>query len=113
LAVSKEDWKLHKAANRLGHFKGTSEKASTSRFSQIPGEEVNQWRPCECMSDPQNRSNCAHLSRRDGVCIACGDCLHEIVLNGACYFCGADETEVAAKPQAKSDFVPKDRLRRR
>ena len=60
------------------------------------------------------RADCPHLERVEGVCVACGHCLHELILNRACYHCGAtdlDPAELSRKPA--SDVVPADRLRRR
>ena len=33
-------------------------------------------------------TDCPHTERHDGRCVACGDCLHEVILNGACFICG-------------------------
>ena len=41
---------------------------------------------------------CAHTERVEGVCTACGDCLHEVILNGACFLCGTTELEMAKRP---------------
>jgi hypothetical protein len=38
-------------------------------------------------------------------------CLHEAVLNGACYYCGEVDPEVTVRP-AETPVVPADRLRR-
>lgn len=45
------------------------------------------------------------------MCRLCGDCLHEIILNGACYLCGATGIRVTIKETP--DVVPADRLLRR
>lgn len=37
---------------------------------------------------------CTHEHREEGVCVACGDCLHEVVLNGACFLCGSTDLKV-------------------
>ena len=39
---------------------------------------------------------CAHLERVDGICTACGHCLHELILNGACFYCGTTEIDPVA-----------------
>jgi hypothetical protein len=39
----------------------------------------------------------------DGVCTQCGDCAHDIVLNGACLACGTtalDPIAMSPKPPA-------------
>lgn len=57
---------------------------------------------------------CRHEHRDDrGICAACGDCLHEIVLNGACLYCGSTDLDPIARSPKKEPFVPADRLRRR
>ena len=58
-------------------------------------------------------TSCPHTERKDGVCPACGDCLHAVILNGACYYCG--ETDLAPRvepPASDRDIVPADRLKR-
>lgn len=57
-------------------------------------------------------AGCAHPKVSESRCQACGDCLHEVVLNGACYYCGARDIEVTVKEPA-DPVVPADRLRRR
>lgn len=55
---------------------------------------------------------CAHAERVDGICTACGDCLHELILNGACYYCGTSDLDPIAlsnKPVAPT-LIPADRL---
>lgn len=57
---------------------------------------------------------CAHLRRTDGVCDACGDCVHEVVLNGACFFCESTELDgVALSPKPADELVPVERLVRK
>ncbi|WP_428262223.1 hypothetical protein [Haliangium sp.] len=57
---------------------------------------------------------CEHAERRDGVCARCGHCLHELILNGACYYCGSTELDgVALSPKPTPALVPVDRLLRR
>ncbi len=57
-------------------------------------------------------TECTHEHRSDeGLCPDCGDCTHEIVLNGACYACGT--TDVKPKPKPRSELIPPDRLRKR
>ena len=54
---------------------------------------------------------CTHSERRDGVCIACGDCLHEVILNGACYYCGTTDLDPVALSPKK--VIPPERLVRK
>ncbi|HWM85647.1 MAG TPA: hypothetical protein VNO33_07410 [Kofleriaceae bacterium] len=46
----------------------------------------------------------------------CGACAHEVVLNGACYFCGATALEITVKPVVRAGgeavLIPAERLRR-
>ena len=55
---------------------------------------------------------CRHFEVVDSVCAACGACLHEIVLNGACYYCGAEGVVVTNKPEPADPVVPLARLRK-
>jgi hypothetical protein len=47
-------------------------------------------------------TECRHLTRDDrGICLACGHCLHDVILNGACVYCGStdiDPKAVSPKP---------------
>jgi hypothetical protein len=36
------------------------------------------------------------VERVDGICVACKHCLHELVLNGACYYCGETDLDPVA-----------------
>jgi hypothetical protein len=56
---------------------------------------------------------CDHPDVVDGRCAACGCCLHEVVLNRVCYFCGEVDPPVTVKPEPASPVVSADRLRRR
>jgi DNA polymerase II large subunit len=57
---------------------------------------------------------CSHSAPvAEGRCTACGDCLHDIVLNGVCYHCGASDIQVTVKPIADAPVIPATRLRRR
>ena len=42
-------------------------------------------------------TDCPHHERVEGVCTTCGHCLHEVILNGACFLCGTTELEVRKK----------------
>jgi hypothetical protein len=54
---------------------------------------------------------CAHAERDDrGICTACGHCLHDVILNGACVYCGSTDLDpVKVSPKT---VVPVDRLKR-
>ncbi len=54
---------------------------------------------------------CPHAERDvRGGCTACGHCLHGVILNGACVYCGATEIDpVAVSPKV----IPVDRLTRK
>jgi hypothetical protein len=56
---------------------------------------------------------CKHPEHEVGPCPVCGACAHELVLNGACYYCGATDLVIDHKKDAPSDFVPVESLRRR
>ena len=47
---------------------------------------------------------CTHAERDEGKCPRCGRCEHELVLNGACYYCGETDLQLTIKPAA-SDLV--------
>ncbi len=34
------------------------------------------------------RADCPHPDRLEGVCVVCGHCVHELILNAACFYCG-------------------------
>ena len=57
---------------------------------------------------------CNHPARDDrGICTTCGDCLHDVVLNGVCVYCGSkdiDPRKASPKPPAlipATDLVKK------
>jgi len=56
---------------------------------------------------------CDHPDVVEGRCSRCGACLHEVVVNRVCYFCGAIDPVVTVKPPAPAPVVPATRLRRR
>ena len=65
------------------------------------------------MTDPA-RTPCPHTERREGVCVSCGDCLHEVVLNGACFLCGTTELDpIAMSPKSLSRVIAADQLVRK
>ena len=56
---------------------------------------------------------CPHTVREEGVCVACGDCIHEIVLNGACLACGSTDLDRIARSPRPELVVPVERLTRK
>lgn len=58
---------------------------------------------------------CPHVERIDGVCAACGDCLHDVVLNGACFYCGSTDLDPVAMSPKKlpPELIPAARLTRK
>jgi hypothetical protein len=56
-------------------------------------------------------SDCPHTERHEGVCAACGDCLHEVILNGACFLCGTTDLDpIALSPKKPPTLIPASRL---
>ena len=55
---------------------------------------------------------CPHAARIEGICTACGHCLHEVVLNGACVYCDTTELDPVAMSPKPPTLIPVDRLRR-
>lgn len=52
-------------------------------------------------------TECKHEERHDGVCVACGHCLHEVILNGACFFCGTTDLDpIALSPKKPPALIP-------
>jgi hypothetical protein len=59
---------------------------------------------------------CPHAERRDGVCVACGNCAHDVVLNGACLACGTTELDPIAMSRRSipaPEVIAAERLVRR
>jgi len=53
---------------------------------------------------------CAHATRHEGVCTACGHCVHEVVLNGACFLCGTTDLDPIAMSPKKPSLIAADHL---
>jgi hypothetical protein len=49
---------------------------------------------------------CPHLERHEGVCVRCGHCAHELILNRACYFCGTTDLDPIALSPKKPAVIP-------
>lgn len=56
---------------------------------------------------------CAHLQRDEGVCTLCGHCIHDVVLNGACLYCGTTELDPVAMSPKPLAIIPADQLVRK
>ena len=56
---------------------------------------------------------CPHAVREDGICVRCGHCAHELILNGACYFCGTTELDPIALSPKPPAVIPAELLVRR
>jgi hypothetical protein len=60
------------------------------------------------------QGGCAHLERDDrGICVACGHCIHDVVLNGACVYCGSTDIDPAERSPRKDLLIPPDQLTRK
>ena len=44
------------------------------------------------------------------MCIACGHCLHEVILNGACFLCGTTDLDPIALSPKKDGLIAADQL---
>jgi hypothetical protein len=56
---------------------------------------------------------CAHAVRDVGICARCGHCAHEVILNGACLFCGTTDLDPIAMSPKKPAVIPPDQLVRK
>jgi hypothetical protein len=66
-------------------------------------------RPPSGFGDPA----CPHVERDVGVCTRCGHCVHEVILNGACYLCGTTELDPIAMSPKRPAVIPADHLVRK
>jgi hypothetical protein len=57
--------------------------------------------------------SCPHTQRHVGVCTGCGHCLHEVSLNGACFWCGTTDLDPIALSPKQPSLVPADQLVRK
>ena len=57
--------------------------------------------------------SCPHLERLEGVCLACGHCAHEVILNGACFYCGTTDLDPIALSPKKPELIAAERLARK
>ena len=57
---------------------------------------------------------CSHHERHEGVCVACGHCVHEVILNGACFLCGTTDLDpIALSPKKLPALIGADQLVRK
>lgn len=56
---------------------------------------------------------CAHVERSEGVCIVCGHCEHDVILNGACFLCGTTDLDPIAMSPKKDGLIAPDKLVRK
>jgi hypothetical protein len=71
---------------------------------------VTTGRPPPGFGDP----TCPHDEREEGVCIRCGNCAHEIILNGACFLCGTTDLDPEAlSPKKPPPLIPPGKLTRK
>jgi hypothetical protein len=47
------------------------------------------------------------------VCVECGHCLHEVILNGACFLCGTTDLDPIALSPKKPAMIPPSSLVRK
>jgi hypothetical protein len=67
-------------------------------------------RPPPGFGDP----TCPHVERVEGVCVACGHCAHEVILNGACFLCGTTDLDpIALSPKKPPGLIAPSRLTRK
>lgn len=67
-------------------------------------------RPPAGYGDP----TCAHVERVEGVCTRCGHCEHDVILNGACLYCGTTDLDpVALSPKKLPALITADSLVRK
>ena len=58
--------------------------------------------------------NCPHLERHEGVCVVCGHCLHEVILNRACFLCGTTDLDpIALSPKKPAALIAPEQLVRK
>lgn len=55
------------------------------------------------MADGESQGGARYLCHHpevgdDGRCLTCGACAHDLVLNGSCYLCGAEDVALTNKP---------------
>jgi hypothetical protein len=56
---------------------------------------------------------CPHVERREGVCVKCGHCEHDVILNAACFLCGSTDLDPIAMSPKKPAVIPATSLIRK
>jgi len=57
---------------------------------------------------------CSHPERDDRrICLRCGHCPHDVILNGACLYCGATDIDPVAISPKPASLIPASRLARK
>jgi hypothetical protein len=56
---------------------------------------------------------CPHVERVEGVCARCGHCLHDVILNAACMYCGTTDLDPVALSPKKPAVIPAQALVRK
>ena len=67
--------------------------------------ELTDARRTPAAGDPA----CPHLERAEGICVQCGHCIHDVILNGACFYCGTtdiDPVAISPKQPAQPPVIP-------
>lgn len=58
--------------------------------------------------------SCPHDARTNGICEACGHCIHDVILNAACFYCGTTDIDPhAISPKKLPDVIAPERLVRK
>lgn len=68
------------------------------------------------MSGTSNEAapGCAHVRVTESQCQDCGSCIHDVVLNGACFYCGSEDLDpIAMSPKSRAVVIPATALVRK
>ena len=68
---------------------------------------------CALCSAVTDAPPCPHTDRKEGVCVVCGHCVHEVILNGACFFCGTTDLDPVAMSPKKTGLIAPEQLVRK
>ena len=56
---------------------------------------------------------CMHATREQGICVQCGHCEHDVILNGACFLCGSTDLDPIALSPKQPVVISADSLVRK